>query len=174
MGALNLKYRYSYWRVISKFFVEILFVVSVKSCQHYFPHAAKYRNSFMEIKCWRICLPILPFWVHMLPNHLTPISLPTLLTSGGHRGKMLVSTAAHSLLCFLWNLWVSPTKLSFYGKNFLVLPSVSSSHLFSPSPAFPFIVRKLLGVFLGTGFPASLSFGFWIPTLPNGTCLWNI
>lgn len=33
-----------------KFNVQTLFMVSVKSCQHHFRHAAKYSNSFMEIK----------------------------------------------------------------------------------------------------------------------------
>ena len=98
------------------------------------------------------------------------VLLPALLTSRGHGGKMLVTTAAHSLLCFLGNLWVSPTKLSFYQRKFLLFPSLSSSHLFCP-PAFPFTVRKPLWVSLGIGFPASLSCGFWIPTLTDGTYL---
>lgn len=79
--------------------VQTLFMVSVKSCQHYFRHAAKCSNSFLEIK----------YFYQSCPSEFTysQITLPPRFTSCPAEiqiTKMLVTIAAHSLLCFLWGL----------------------------------------------------------------------
>lgn len=74
-------------------------MVSVKSCQHYFRHAAKYSNSFMEIKQFYQPRPS-----EFTCSQTTPQPRFTSCPSEIQITKMLVTIAAHSLLCFLWAL----------------------------------------------------------------------